>query len=98
LSAASGWRRHWRFDGHRQFIRKKGFSPFHDSHNPDPRYAALEEELLELVNQTGVGPQGLGGKTTALKVNIEWGPTHIGAMPFAVNLNCHAIRHVEAEI
>jgi fumarate hydratase subunit alpha len=69
-----------------------------DSHNPDPRYAALEEELLELVNQTGVGPQGLGGKTTALKVNIEWGPTHIGAMPVAVNLNCHAIRHVEAEI
>ena len=69
-----------------------------DSHNPDPRYAALEDELLELVNQTGVGPQGLGGKTTALKVNIEWGPTHIGAMPVAVNLNCHAIRHVEAEL
>jgi fumarate hydratase subunit alpha len=67
-----------------------------DSHNPDPRYAALEDELLELVNQTGVGPQGLGGKTTALKVNIEWAPTHIGAMPVAVNLNCHAIRHVEA--
>lgn len=69
-----------------------------NSHNPDPRYAALEDELLELVNQTDVGPQGLGGKTTALKVNIEWGPTHIGAMPVAVNLNCHAIRHVEAEL
>jgi fumarate hydratase subunit alpha len=69
-----------------------------DSHNPDPRYAALEDELLDLVNQAGVGPQGLGGKTTALKVNIEWGPTHIGAMPVAVNLNCHAVRHVEAEL
>lgn len=69
-----------------------------DSQNPDPRYAALEEELLTLVNKTGVGPQGLGGKTTALKVNIEWAPTHIGAMPVAVNLNCHAIRHVEMEL
>jgi len=66
-----------------------------DSHNPDPRYAALENELLKLVNKIGVGPQGLGGKTTALKVNIEWFPTHIGALPVAVNLNCHSIRHVE---
>lgn len=69
-----------------------------DSCNPDPRYAALEDELLTLVNKTGVGPQGLGGKTTALKVNIEWAPTHIGSMPVAVNLNCHAIRHVEVEL
>lgn len=68
-----------------------------DSHNPDPRYASLEDELLLLVNKCGVGPQGLGGKTTALKVNIEWAPTHIGSMPVAVNLNCHAIRHVEVE-
>jgi fumarate hydratase subunit alpha len=69
-----------------------------DSRNPDPRYAELEDELLLLVNKTGVGPQGLGGKTTALKVNIEWAPTHIGSMPVAVNLNCHAARHVEAEL
>jgi len=79
------------------YAKKASVRPI-DSHNPDPRYAALEDELLELVNQTGVGPQGLGGKTTALKVNIEWGPTHIGAMPVAVNLNCHAVRHVEAEL
>ncbi len=69
-----------------------------ESRNPDPRYAELEDELLLLVNKTGVGPQGLGGKTTALKVNIEWAPTHIGSMPVAVNLNCHATRHVEAEL
>jgi tartrate/fumarate subfamily iron-sulfur-dependent hydro-lyase alpha chain len=66
-----------------------------DSRNPDPQYAALEDELLTLVNKSGVGPQGLGGKNTALKVNIEWAHTHIGSMPVAVNLNCHATRHVE---
>ena len=67
-----------------------------ESVNPDPRYAALELELLELVNASGIGPQGLGGKTTALKVNIEWGPTHIASLPVAVNLNCHCARHWEA--
>lgn len=69
-----------------------------DSRHPDERYAALEEELLELVNRTGVGPQGLGGRTTAIKVNIETAPTHIGAMPVAVNFNCHAVRHAEIEL
>ncbi len=66
--------------------------------NPDPRYAALEDELLGLVNSLGIGPQGLGGATTALKVNIEWGPTHIASLPVAVNLNCHCARHWEAVI
>ena len=66
-----------------------------DSSNPDPRYAALEAELLELVNTLDIGPQGLGGKITALKVNIEWGPTHIASLPVAVNLNCHCARHWE---
>ena len=69
-----------------------------DSKNPDPRYAKLEEELLELAYKTGVGPQGLGGDTTAVKVNIEWYPTHIAGLPVAININCHAARHAEAEI
>lgn len=64
-----------------------------DSHNPDPRYAALEDELLELVNGLGIGPQGLGGLTTAMRVHIEWSPTHIACLPVAVNINCHAARH-----
>ena len=69
-----------------------------DSKNPDPRYAKLEEGLLELACKTGVGPQGLGGDTTAVKVNIEWYPTHIAGLPVAININCHAARHAEAEI
>lgn len=69
-----------------------------DSKNPDQRYAKLEEELLELACKTGVGPQGLGGDTTAVKVNIEWYPTHIAGLPVAININCHAARHAEAEI
>lgn len=63
--------------------------------NHDPRYAALEEELLTLINNTGIGPQGLGGETTAVAVNIEWAPTHIASLPVAVNINCHAARHAE---
>ena len=63
------------------------------SSNPHPDYAALEAELLALVNQTGIGPQGLGGRTTALAVNVEWLPTHIACLPVAVNINCHAARH-----
>jgi len=66
--------------------------------NPDPRYAALEEELLAALNGTGIGPAGLGGSTTALAVNIEWYPTHIAGMPVAVNILCHAARHAEAII
>ena len=54
--------------------------------------AKLEEELLELINQTGIGPQ-LGGTTSALAVNIEWGPTHIAGLPVAVTICCHAMRH-----
>ncbi len=66
--------------------------------NPDPRYASLEEELLRLVNATGIGPGGLGGTTTALAVHIEHFPTHIAGMPVAVNICCHAARHAEALI
>ncbi len=66
------------------------------SRNPDPRYAAFEEELLALVNRTGIGPQGLGGSTTALAVHVEWAPAHIASLPVAVSINCNAARHARA--
>jgi fumarate hydratase subunit alpha len=65
--------------------------------NEHPEYAKLEEELLELINKTGIGPQ-LGGTTTALGVNVEWYPTHIAGLPVAVTISCHATRHAEAEL
>ena len=64
-----------------------------DQRNPDSFYASLEEELLEKINALGIGPQGFGGKTTALAVNIETFPTHIAGLPVAVNINCHVTRH-----
>lgn len=64
--------------------------------NPKPHLAELEGELLELVNRTGVGPQGFGGTQTALAVFIEDYPTHIAGLPVAININCHVARHVEA--
>ncbi|MDR1519489.1 MAG: fumarate hydratase [Planctomycetota bacterium] len=64
-----------------------------DQPHPDPYYAAMESELLERVNALGIGPQGFGGQTTALGVNIEIFPTHIAGLPVAVNINCHATRH-----
>lgn len=67
------------------------------SHNKDPRYAKLEDELLEIANNSGVGPQGLGGDTTAFAVNVEWYPTHIAGLPVSININCHAARHAEIE-
>ncbi len=74
-------------------LSKKALMRPVDTAHPDPYYAALEEELLEKINALGIGPQGLGGKTTALAVNIETMPTHIAGMPCAVNINCHATRH-----
>lgn len=65
------------------------------SKNHDKRYAALEEEFEEMINKTGIGPQGLGGETTAVAVHIEWAPTHIASLPVAVNINCHAARHAD---
>ena len=62
-------------------------------HHPDPVYAALERELLDRINALGVGPQGFGGKTTALAVNIEKFAAHIASLPVAVNINCHVARH-----
>lgn len=63
------------------------------SANPDSRYAALEAECLRRINGLGIGPAGLGGRTTALAVNIDFAPTHIAGMPVAVNICCHAARH-----
>ncbi len=63
--------------------------------NPDPYYADLEKRMLTAVNGTGVGPQGFGGETTALGVNIEVFPTHIAGLPVAVNMGCHVTRHKE---
>ncbi len=65
------------------------------SHHQDPRYHALEDELLEKINQTGIGPAGYGGITTALSLNIETYPTHIAGMPVAVSICCHVARHKE---
>ncbi len=64
-----------------------------DERNPAPYYAELEAKLLEKINALGIGPQGFGGKTTALAVNIEQYPTHIAGLPVAVNINCHVTRH-----
>ncbi len=66
--------------------------------NPDPELAALEADLLTRVNNLGIGPQGLGGRITALAVNVEMIPCHIASFPLAVNINCHAHRHKEAVI
>ncbi len=66
--------------------------------HPDPRYAELERYLLEQINNSGTGPQGLGGSVTSLAVHIEYFPCHIASMPVAVNLNCHAARHAEIEL
>ncbi len=64
-----------------------------DRPNGNPFYANLEKELLSEINSLGIGPQGFGGKTTALAVNIEYYPTHIAGLPVAVNINCHVTRH-----
>ncbi|MDR3120115.1 MAG: fumarate hydratase [Clostridiales bacterium] len=67
-----------------------------DSPNPDAFYAGIEAELLGRINALGIGPQGFGGKTTALGVNIEVYPTHIAGLPVAVNINCHVTRRAHA--
>ena len=69
-----------------------------DVRNDDPYYKEMEEELLEKINSLGIGPQGFGGLTTALAVNIETYPTHIAGLPVAVNINCHVTRHVTQTI
>ena len=76
------------------YLAKKALMRSVDQRNSVPFYAKLEEELLESINALGIGPQGFGGRTTALAVNIEQYPTHIAGLPVAVNLNCHVTRHM----
>ena len=75
------------------YLAKKALMRSVDVRNEKPFYAQLEQELLEEINALGIGPQGFGGKTTALAVNIEEYPTHIAGLPVAVNINCHVTRH-----
>ncbi len=74
-------------------LAKKALMRELGTHNPDPYYAELEKEMLEKINTLGIGPQGFGGKTTAIGLNIETLPTHIAGMPCAININCHVTRH-----
>lgn len=74
-------------------LAKKALMRKVDIPNDDPYYAELEIEMLEKINKLGIGPQGFGGKTTALAVNVETMPTHIAGMPCAININCHVTRH-----
>ncbi len=80
------------------YLAKKSLLRKVGEHNPDQEVAELEEELLERVNATGIGPQAWGGLTTALAVNIEIYPTHITALPVGVNLQCHSARQKTAVI
>ncbi|MDU5260802.1 MAG: fumarate hydratase [Clostridium celatum] len=80
------------------YLAKKALIRPLDKRNDEKFYSDLEEELLETINKLGIGPQGFGGKTTALGLNIETYPTHIAGLPVAVNINCHATRHREREI
>ena len=75
------------------FLAKKALMRSAEERHPDPYYAELEQKILDKVNAIGIGPQGFGGKTTALCVNIEKFPTHIAGLPVAVNINCHVTRH-----
>lgn len=77
-------------------LAKKALTRDIDSRNESPFYAELEDKLLERINKLGIGPQGMGGTTTCLGVNIEIFPTHIAGLPVAVNVNCHATRHAVA--
>jgi fumarate hydratase subunit alpha len=76
-------------------IAKKALFRKIGEHNRDERYAQMEKEILVQINNLGIGPAGLGGRTTALAVNIEYTPTHIAGMPVAINVCCHAVRHAK---
>lgn len=78
------------------FLAKKALLRPADRRSDKAFYAALEEEMLQKINRLGIGPQGFGGRTTALAVNIETLPTHIAGLPCAVNINCHVTRHKSA--
>ncbi|MCI0708770.1 MAG: fumarate hydratase [Chloroflexi bacterium] len=79
-------------------LAKKALMRDPGNRHPDAPYAQLELELLDLINQTGIGPQGWGGIFTAADVRIEYYPTHIAAIPLAINLDCHLQRHMRIEL
>lgn len=85
------------FDKAAHLAKKALLRPL-DTPNPDPMYAGLEHELLESINALGIGPQGFGGRTTALGLAIEQYPTHVAGLPVAVNISCHATRRASAEV
>jgi fumarate hydratase subunit alpha len=80
------------------YLAKKALLRPLDQPNQDPYYAAMERELLETINALGIGPQGFGGRTTALGVSVETMPTHVAGLPVAVNMSCHATRRASAEL
>jgi fumarate hydratase subunit alpha len=80
------------------YLAKKALLRDIGQRNSDPFYADVERELLEKINNLGIGPMGLGGRITALDVFIEVHPRHIASLPVAVNTNCHAARHKTATI
>ena len=79
-------------------LAKEALVELREGSHPDPAIDALEKELLQNINQTGIGPQGYGGMTTALSVRIKTAPTHIASLPVAVNVGCHATRRAEATL
>ena len=79
-------------------LSKKALCRSTDIRNSDFFYKEMEEELLQKINALGIGPQGFGGDTTALSVNIETAPTHIAGLPVAVNIGCHVTRHITKEV
>ena len=79
-------------------LAKEALIELREGPHPDPYYDALEKELLEEINALGIGPQGFGGRTTALSVRIKAFPTHIAGLPVAVNVGCHVTRHMSAEL
>ena len=85
------------FDGVALLAKQALLRPL-DAPNPDAYYAALEKKLLAEVNSLGIGPQGFGGRTTALGLAIETAPTHVAGLPVAVNVSCHATRRASAEL
>ncbi|MFC1919621.1 fumarate hydratase, partial [Chloroflexota bacterium] len=78
------------------YLSKKSLLREVGSPSPDAETAGLERELLKRINESGVGPQGLGGRITALAVHVETFPSHIASLPVAVNIQCHSARHKEA--
>ncbi len=80
------------------YLSKKALCRNTDIHNGNPFYAEMEKEIVDAVNETGIGPQGFSGDCTALACNIEAYPTHIAGLPVAVNIGCHVTRHIAFEI